>query len=140
MQSKQCAWNAEALVSFLLRTGLAVTFLFAAIASFIEPVAWIGFLPEWMRNLLPETLLLFGFSLYEMFLAFWLLSNKKPFEAAVFSSLTLLLIVLANMTVLYVVFRDVAILFAALALVVLNYKKRNKTNKKKKETKRRRTP
>ncbi len=136
MQAKVCLWDAKALVSFLLRTGLAVTFLYAAIASFIEPVAWIGFLPEWTRNLVPETLLLFGFSLYEMFLAFWLLSNKKPFEAAVLSSFTLLLIVLANITVLYIVFRDVAILFASLALVVLNFNKKNKT---KKQTKREKT-
>lgn len=129
MQSKQCVWNAEELVSFLLRTGLAVTFLYAAIASFIEPDAWIGFLPEWMRNLIPEMMLLFGFSLYEIFLAFWLFSNKKPFEAAVLSSLTLLLIVLANITALYIVFRDVAILFASLALVALSFNKKNKTKK-----------
>lgn len=126
MQSKQCSWTAEALVSFLLRTGLAVTFLFAAIASFLEPDAWVGFLPEWMRNFVPETVLLFGFCLYETFLAFWLLSNKRPFEAAVLSSITLLLIIFANITVLYIVFRDVAILFAALALSVLHYKRKTR--------------
>lgn len=126
MKSKQCSWTAEALVSFLLRTGLAVTFLFAAIASFLEPDVWVDFLPEWMRNLAPETVLLFGFCLYETFLAFWLLSNKRPFEAAVLSSITLLLIIFANITVLYIVFRDVAILFAALALSVLHYKRKEK--------------
>ncbi len=133
MQAKESVWNAEALVSFLLRTGLAITFLFAAIASFIEPDAWIGFFPEWMRTLLPETILLFGFSFYEAFLACWLLSNKKPFEAAVLSSLTLLLIILANVTVLYIVFRDVAIFFASLALAALHFNKKNKTKKQTKK-------
>lgn len=132
MQTKQCDWTAEAFVSFLLRTGLAMTFLFAAIAAFLEPDAWVGFLPEWMRNLAPETVLLFGFCLYETFLAFWLLSNKRPFEAAVLSSVTLLLIIFANITALSIVFRDVAILFAALALSVLHYRRKVTKNRKNK--------
>ena len=83
---------------------------------------WIGFLPAAITKILPAQLVLFVFSAYEIFLALWLLANKKIFYAACLSSLTLLAIIIQNLGVFSIVFRDVAILFSALALAVLSYK------------------
>ncbi len=111
-----------ALVSFLLRVGLATVFFYAAIASFLEPENWVGFFPLWMRAILPGTVLLPMFSVYEIALSLWLLSGKRAFEAALLAAATLFAITVTNIGALDIVFRDIAILFAALALAVLHRK------------------
>ena len=111
------------LASFILRVALAVPFLFAAIDAALQPEAWIGFMPLFLRNVLPEIVLLGAFSLHQAGLTFWLLSGWKTKEAAVFATLTLLAITAVNITVLEIVFRDIGLLLAAVALGVLNHKK-----------------
>ena len=59
------------------------------------------------------------FSVYEIALGLWLLSNKKTFYAAILSALTMAGIVIFNLQGMNVVFRDVTIFFAAAALAVL---------------------
>ena len=109
------------IVSLLLRIGLVIVFLYAAIASFIEPSVWISFFPNWLKNIISANILLFTFSIYEIVLSLWLLSGKKTFYAAILSSLTLLAIIIFNLDVLVIVFRDFAILSASIALAVLSY-------------------
>ncbi|HUZ92750.1 MAG TPA: hypothetical protein VNG29_01995 [Candidatus Paceibacterota bacterium] len=109
------------LVSFLLRIGLASVFLYAAVAAFIEPDAWIGYLPIFLRHIFPANLLLAGFSTYEALLSLWLLSGKKAFYAALLAAITLVGIIVANIGALDIVFRDFAIFFSALALAALSY-------------------
>ena len=110
------------LVSFLLRVGLAIVFLYAAVASFIEPDAWIGYLPIFLRHIFPASILLGGFSIYEILLSLWLLSGKKTLYAASLSAITLIGIIFANIGALDIIFRDFAILFSALALAALSYR------------------
>ena len=119
--------NNKYLVSFLLRIGLVIAFLYAAVASFLDPNSWIGFLPQWLRNIFPANLLLIGFSVYEVGLSLWLLAGKKTFPAAIFSIATMLGIIIVNMRALDIVFRDVAIMFMAIALAVLS-KSKSETN------------
>lgn len=114
--------NNKKLVSFLLRAGLACVFLYAATASLLEPSSWVGFIATQLRNILPEKLLLSGFSLYEIALSLWLLSGKKIFVSAIVSGITLSLIIFQNIMSLDIVFRDLAILSGALALAALHYK------------------
>ncbi|MBI3051715.1 hypothetical protein HYY74_04635 [Candidatus Woesearchaeota archaeon] len=111
------------IVSFLLRAGLSAVFLYAATASFLEPFSWIGFFPQWLRDAVPPSLLLHGFSAYQLVLALWLVSGKHAFHAAVLSSLTLLAIIGANIGALDIIFRDIAILFSSVALAIINYRK-----------------
>ncbi len=120
---KKLTCDYSSLASFILRVGLAVPFLFAAIDATLQPEAWIGFMPLFLRNLFPQVLLLGGFSLYEAGLSIWLLSGWKTKEAAALAALTLLAITVTNITVLEIVFRDVGLLLAAVALGVLQYKK-----------------
>lgn len=110
------------LVSFLLRTGLAVVFLYAAIASFLSPDSWVGFFPMWLRDVLPEAFLLTAFSLYECVLGLWLISGWRPIPAALLAAFTLLGVVIVNIGAFDIVFRDVALVGMALALAVLHKK------------------
>lgn len=116
--------NTKSLVSFFLRLGIAIVFLYAAIASFITPSNWIGFLPAWLKDIIPGTILLFAFSVYEIILSLWMLSGKKLFYASVLSTLTLFLIIISNVSELDILFRDMAILFSAVALIFLSYKEK----------------
>ncbi len=109
------------LVSLLLRIGLLIVFLYAAIASFIEPDAWIGYFPIFLRKIFPTNLLLTGFSVVQILVGLWLLSGKKLFYAASFSALMLAGIVVFNLGVLDITFRDVGLIFSALALAALSY-------------------
>lgn len=110
----------KALLSFLLRVGLATVFLYAAVASFIEPTSWVGFLPPWIENIMPRETALVFFSIYEIALTLWLFSSKKIYYASLLSILTMAGIVLFNFRELNIVFRDVAIMFSAIALAVLH--------------------
>ncbi len=111
------------LVSLLLRIGLAFVFLYVAVASFLAPDSWIGFFPAVFKNIFPQNLLLTGFSVYEILLGLWLLWGRYAFYSAPLAVLTLLGIIIPNLGALDIIFRDVGLLFAALALAALNYQK-----------------
>lgn len=116
--------NKEKIVTWILRIGIALTFLYPAVASFLYPVDWVGYFPIWLRNIIPEQILLFGFFLFELFLAIWVLSSWKTFYASILSALTILAIMLLNIGLFDIVFRDVPIFFAAIALAILSYNQR----------------
>jgi hypothetical protein len=102
----------------LLRIGIALVFLYAAIGSLLSPEMWIGYFPAWIKRIFPQSILLTGFSLYEIALAAWILSNWKTFYAAIVAAITLAGIVITNAASLDILFRDAAILFAAISLAV----------------------
>lgn len=97
-------------------------FLYAAVAATLDPSAWVGFFPEFISALIPGTLLISLFSLFELGLGLWLLSGRKVFYAGLCAAATLLAIIVTNITLLDIVFRDIAIFFAALALVAFHRK------------------
>lgn len=113
------------LVSFLLRSGIALSFLYASISSFLQPTAWIGFFPIWLTNLVPGNVLVTLFSIFEIILAIWLISNKKIYYASIVSIVVLALIIIVNIKALDIIFRDIPILFAAIALLVMYKDKRD---------------
>ena len=106
---------------WLLRGGLAFSFLYVAINSFLEPQNWIGFFPIWMLNLVGDNILLGAFSIFEIILALWLLSGKKGMYAALISAGLLLGIVAMNLGALTLIFRDISLAAAALALAYIEY-------------------
>ena len=108
---------------FFLRFGIALVFLYAAIASFLDPQSWMGFIPSFITNHITRAYLLSIFSIYEIILSFWLFSGKKTFYAAILSSITLVGIIISNLSQFNIIFRDVAILFAAIALAFLTKEK-----------------
>ena len=114
--------NNPHLPSTLLRLGLAFAFLYAGVSSILQPSDWIGFLPEFLRNVSFVDTLLLVFSIFEIFLAFWLLSGKATFYAALVSLAMMLGIIASAPGLLIVTFRDVTIAFSAAALAVMNRK------------------
>lgn len=107
------------LPALLLRLGLAVILLYAAIGSFVNPREWIGYFPAFMTELVDKNILLNIFSAYELALAAWLLSGVRVRSAALLTAATLAGIVLANFDLFAITFRDIALIFAALALAAL---------------------
>lgn len=109
-------FNKGSNVSLLLRTALAFVFLYAAISSFISPNDWIGYMPRFMRGIVPDQLLLCGFSLVEIGLSLWLLSGIYVKYAALLAAAMMIGIVVLNPLLLPITFRDVGLFIAALAL------------------------
>jgi len=110
--------NKEKLVSFFLRIGLVVVFIYAGVSSLVSPQNWIGFFPSFLR--VSWTLVLF--SLYEIILGLWILSNRRVFYAAVISAISMFFIVAFNLALMDLVFRDIGLFFMAVALAVLSKK------------------
>jgi uncharacterized membrane protein YphA (DoxX/SURF4 family) len=106
----------QQLTGLLLRTGLAIIFLYAAVSSFINPQDWVGYLPGMLTDRISSDILLKIFSVYELLLATWLLSGIYVRYAAVACAATLAGIVVFNFELFAITFRDIALIFAALAL------------------------
>lgn len=111
------------LIMFLLRFGLAFTFLYAGIGSFLHPEVWVGFFPPQLEMIAPLSQLLPLFSIYELVLALWLLSGRWLFYASLLTAATMLGIVIANFSSMDIVFRDLGLFFAALELCKASYSK-----------------
>lgn len=118
----------EHTISLLLRVGLAFAFIYPAVAAFFDPFSWIGFFPEFIRDVFPgdDTLLLHFFGATEIIIALWLLIGRNVFIPSIIAAIYLLAIVLFNLSLLDLVFRDISILAMALALALMEHGK-NKT-------------
>lgn len=104
----------------LLRLGLAFVFLYVGISAFREPSAWIGFVPEYISQFIPADRFLQIHSVADIILGLWLLSGRALFLGAALSALTLAGIVFFNFASLDIIFRDIGLFFAALALAALS--------------------
>jgi len=106
---------------FLLRIGLATVFIYAGITAFLEPLQWIGYFPQFFRELIPEHILLNGFSIYELVIATWLLSGTRLVSASFIASITFLGIIITNAHLIDILFRDIGLFFMSVALGILAY-------------------
>jgi uncharacterized membrane protein YphA (DoxX/SURF4 family) len=106
------------LTPLLLRIGLAVVFLYAAISSTLSPQEWVGYLPSIATEHVRAENLLKVFAVYELALAGWLLSGIYVRYAALLCAATLLGITVSNFSLFAISFRDLGLVFAALALAV----------------------
>jgi hypothetical protein len=106
--------------AWLLRLGLAAIFAYAALGSLLHPLEWVSFLPAWLTAHVNGRTLVGVFAIYEALLVVWLLSGRYLRYAALMCALTLAAIVLMDPSQLIVTFRDVGLVFAALALAILS--------------------
>ena len=106
--------------SFFLRIGLAFVFIYVAISAFLDPQAWIGYIPDFVGSNVTKGYFLFAHDIFELWLGLWLLSGKKTFWSAIVSALLLAGIILTNLGSMIIVFRDVGLFFAAVSLAVLS--------------------
>lgn len=105
---------------FLLRAGIAFAFLYPPFAAIQDPVAWSGYFPAFV-NALPvdSVVLLHVFGLLEVVIALWLLWGRHLRIPAILAIVLLIAIVAVNLNDFGVLFRDVSLALAALALVWL---------------------
>lgn len=109
--------------ALLLRLGLAIVFAYAAISSFVTPDDWVGYLPNVVTDLVDADILLKLFSTYQLVLAVWLLSGWRQEIVGLVCAATFAGIIISNTALLQITFRDIALLFASLALASLAMQK-----------------
>ncbi len=115
------------LANLILRLGVAFCFLYAGIGGFIDPEAWVGWFPRFMRDIIPELLLLKIWGIYEIITGLWILSGKNIFGPSIVASLSLAGLILTNLGAMDIIFRDVTILTVTIALAIQNYPKKELT-------------
>lgn len=102
---------------WLLQIGLAAVFVYTGVGGLLQPDFWIGYLPTFLGNLIAPNVLITLFAMYELLLAIWLLSGLWLRWASLVTALTLTGIVLLNLSSFIVTFRDIGLIFMALALI-----------------------
>lgn len=102
----------------ILRGGLIFVFAYAGAAALLEPANWIGYVPPGVKNIMGDytTALLAIHAVFELALAVWLIWGKWLKYAALVAFLDLATITVFNLSLLDIIFRDVGLAFAALAL------------------------
>lgn len=109
-------------LEYSLRLGLAFAFIYPAVSAFIEPNNWIGFIPVFIRDVVPADIFLPIYSIAELIIGAGILLSKNPFYYALSGAFVLVLVVILNIGSFDLVFRDVSIIAMALAFIWLTVK------------------
>lgn len=107
-------------ISFTLRLALAFAFLYPPVAAFLFPDNWIWFVPDIVQQFMPKLLFMQLFGVFEILVAGAILYMKNPTLPTLFACLTLAAIIVLNASAFDVTFRDVSILLAGIALVMMH--------------------
>lgn len=108
---------------FLLRFGVAFTFIFAAVSAFFNPEPWLNYFPDFMRGIFPDMFLLHSWGAGEIILGAWLISGYRIFLPSVGACLFFIGIFIFDFHTMPIIFRNVSILCTSLALAILSYPK-----------------
>ena len=103
----------------LLRAVLVMTIAYPVVAAFSTPIAWMGFVPLWIGQFIDRKVFLLIFNIFESLLVIWLIWGRKLYYAAIISAVLMFAIVIVNLVSFEIVFRDIGLGLAALALAVL---------------------
>ena len=110
----------------LLRLGVAFAFLYPAVSAISAPDSWVGYFPQFLlASGIPSAVLLHAFGAVEAALALWILSGRSIFWPSALATAMLVAIVLVNFSQMEVLFRDLSIAAASMALAVDAYSRRN---------------
>ena len=104
----------------LLRLAVAFSFSYPPIAALIEPDSWIGYFPAFIPA---SVTLLHVFGAIELILALWIVFGKRIAIPSVLAALILLAIVVLNGAQFDILFRDISIALAAIALALVDARK-----------------
>jgi hypothetical protein len=108
----------------LLRIAVAFAFLYPPVNAWGDPYAWIGYFPTFVRDLGRELAILHVFGAVEIVLGLWIISGWRIFYPSLAAATTLALIVACNLGDFQVLFRDISIALAALALAAMHRRNR----------------
>lgn len=105
--------------NLVLRIGVAFAFLYPPINALYNPESWLAYFPQFTRGIVSDDLLLHAFGVVEVVIALWILSGRKIFWPSAAATVALTAIVAFNLNSFEVVFRDLSIAAASLALAIL---------------------
>lgn len=108
------------LPQLLLRLAIAFSFAYPAIAAYFDPDAWIGYFPAFIPS---SILLLHVFGAVEIVIALWIVFGRRVVIPCVAAAIILLAIVAFNLNQFDILFRDVSIALAALALAFVQLRR-----------------
>jgi hypothetical protein len=106
------------LEDLVVRIGVAFAFLYPAIDEIFDPYSWIGYFPKWVHGYVPDLVLLHSFGAVEVIIALWILWGRRIFWPSLVAVCILMAIVLSDFADFQILFRDMTIAAAALALAV----------------------
>ena len=106
--------------SIILRLGLTFVFFFAAATSLLSPESYSKFVPTLVTQFVPVNVFLMAYGVFEILLGLWLLSGKGSFYSGMLAALLLFTLTVFNLQEINILFRNVAIICAALSLVALS--------------------
>jgi uncharacterized membrane protein YphA (DoxX/SURF4 family) len=102
---------------WLLRIAVAIAFAYPPLDALSNPDSWIGYFPQFLLNSgIPSTVLLHGFGVVEIIIAAWILSGWRIEWPATLAAFMLAAIVAFNSSQFEILFRDLSIALACLAL------------------------
>ena len=105
----------------LLRLALAFAFLYPAYGFWANPNDWVGYIPSFVKEFgLSQDVLLWALLGVHVIVALWLLSGWRVFIPSFGAAVFLILVVYFNIKQLDVLFRDISLALAALALAFSN--------------------
>ncbi len=111
--------NEMRIVWFLLRFGVAFTFLYASISAFLNPVPWLSYFPDFIRAMVPDSLLLLSWGIGELVIGVWILSGYRIFLPSMAAASLMFGIFLFDFHSINIIFRNVAILCTSLSLAIV---------------------
>lgn len=107
--------------NLLLRLALSFAFLYPAYGFWTNSNDWIGYIPAFVKNVgLAQDVLLMLIAGFHLVLALWILSGWRTFLPSLVAALFLLSVVYFNFNQLDILFRDISLALAALALAFSN--------------------
>lgn len=111
--------NNNKIAKYFLRFGLAFVLVYASIEIYLHPANFLKYVPQIMLSMLPVDLFLDSFGVIEIALAAWLLTGWRGEIPSFLTFLMMVGIIVFNPEHFQVLFRNVAIAFAGLALILL---------------------
>lgn len=108
------------LPQLLLRLAVAFSFAYPPIAAFFDPDSWLGYFPAFVPS---SILFLHAFGILELVIAAWILFGKRIVIPSVAAAVILIVIVAFNIGQFDILFRDLSIALAALALALVQFRK-----------------
>lgn len=110
-----------------LRLAVAFAFLYPPVSAYLNPTAWLWFVPDFVELVVSKQVFLNVFGVMEIALALAIIFMKNPTYPLFAASAILAGILVLDYTAFDVVFRDVSILLAAVALILLHRERRTNT-------------
>ena len=107
--------------NILLRVALAFAFLYPAYGFWENSLSWVGYIPSFVKDFgLSQDTLLIGLAVVHVIIALWILSGLRIAIPSVVAALFLGSVVYFNWNQIDILFRDISLALAALALAFSN--------------------